>query len=67
MLAPTWQPHSYAAGIMQAIRRFVLDNGEKDGLDRATVEAWYQEQMQFAERGSFFFSVNRYAFLALKR
>lgn len=66
MLSAGWQPHSYAAGISRQIRRFVGDNAERHGVKQSEVDAWFDEQMQLAERGGFFFSVNRYAFLARK-
>lgn len=64
MLSPQWQPVSYAAGIMKAIRGYVAANGERHGLSKEEVQAWYDDQLRLAERGEFFFSVNRYAFLA---
>lgn len=64
MLTPHWQPVSYAAGIMRTIRGYVSANGEKHGLTREEVQAWYDDQLRLAERGEFFFSLNRYAFLA---
>jgi len=30
------------------------------------VQAWYDDQLRLAERGEFFFSLNRYAFLATR-
>ena len=65
MLAAQWQPVSYAAGIMRAIHGFARNNGEKQGLSAGEVQAWYDDQLRLMERGEFFFSVNRYAFLAL--
>lgn len=66
MLAADWQPVSYAAGIMRAIHGFARNNGEAQGLSAAEVQGWYDDQLRLIERGAFFFSVNRYAFLALR-
>lgn len=66
MLSPQWQPVSYAAGIMKSIRGYAMANGERHGLAQAEVQAWYADQLRLAERGEFFFSVNRYAFLAVR-
>jgi ubiquinone/menaquinone biosynthesis C-methylase UbiE len=66
MLAAHWQPVSYAAGIMRSIRGYVQANGARRGLAPGEVQAWYDDQLRLAERGEFFFSVNRYAFLATR-
>lgn len=66
MLAAQWQPVSYAAGIMRAIHGFARNNGETQGLPAGDVQAWYDDQLRLMERGEFFFSVNRYAFLAIR-
>jgi SAM-dependent methyltransferase len=66
MLAPHWQPVSYAAGIMRSIRGYVTANGERHGVGREEVQAWYDDQLRLAERGEFFFSLNRYAFVATR-
>ncbi|MDZ4379930.1 MAG: class I SAM-dependent methyltransferase [Parvibaculum sp.] len=66
MFSPQWQPVSYAAGIMKTIRGYAMANGERHGISRDEVQAWYDDQLRLAERGAFFFSVNRYAFLAVR-
>lgn len=66
MLAPQWQPVSYAAGIMRTIHGYVRANAAAAGLAAEEVQAWYDDQLRLAERGEFFFSVNRYAFLATR-
>ena len=66
MLSPQWQPVSYAAGIMKAIRGYAMANGKRHGVSEEEVQAWYDDQLRLAERGEFFFSVNRYAFLATR-
>ena len=66
MLSPHWQPVSYAAGIMRSIRSFVAANCERHGLSSDEVQAWYDDQLRLADRGEFFFSLNRYAFIATR-
>ncbi len=66
MLGAHWQPVSYAAGIMRSIRGYAQANGARHGLAPEEVQAWYDDQLRLAERGEFFFSVNRYAFLATR-
>lgn len=64
MMSVGFQPHSYAGGMLKAIHGFVKANGERHGLAPADVQTWYDDQLRLAERGEFFFSVNRYAFVA---
>ena len=66
MLAGNWQPVSYAAGIMRAIHGSARANGAVKGIAAADIQAWYDDQLRLAERGAFFFSVNRYAFVATR-
>ena len=66
MLAPVWQPVSYAAGMFRMISNFVRTNAEKHGIAEEEVQAWHDDQLRLIERGEFFFSVNRYAFLAFR-
>ncbi len=66
MFSAHWQPVSYAGGIMRSIRSYVQANGAKVGLSGDEVQAWYDDQLRLAERGEFFFSVNRYAFVATR-
>lgn len=66
MFSPSYQPHSYAAGIMRAIHGFVRGNASRHGLSDDEVQTWYDDQLRLIERGEFFFSVNRYAFVALR-
>lgn len=51
---------------MQLIRNFVRANGEKHGLDTAEQAAWWSDQEALIAADAFFFSVNRYAFLATR-
>lgn len=67
ILTAGWQPVSYAAGIMGAIGEFALRHGERHGLSADELEAWRDDQHQLIARGEFFFSLNRYIFLAIRR
>lgn len=66
MLSVGFQPHSYAGGMMKAIHGFVRQRGEAHGLSADDVQQWYDDQLRLAEKNAFFFSVNRYLFLAVK-
>lgn len=64
LLTAGWQPVSYAAGIFRTMRDFVLKAGPGRGLTAADVQAWHDDQQDLIARGEFFFSLNRYIFLA---
>jgi arsenite methyltransferase len=66
MLSPRWQPVSYAGGMVRSIRNFVRANGERFGLGPDDLEAWWADQEALIAADAFFFSVNRYAFLATR-
>lgn len=66
MLSPSWQPVSYAAGMMRMIHGFVRNNGARFDLAAAEIEAWHADQLALIAAEAFFFSVNRYAFLATR-
>ena len=66
MLSPCWQPVSYAGGMMRSIHNFVRANGARFGLGAEEVEAWRADQDSLIARDEFFFSLNRYAFLATR-
>lgn len=64
MLSPRWQPVSYAGGILRTIHNFVLRTGDRFGLTAQEIEAWRADQLELIAQNAFFFSVNRYIFLA---
>ena len=66
MLSPRWQAASYSAGIFRAIAAFVKQNGAAHGLEPAEIDAWRADQEDLIGRGEFFFSLNRYIFLATR-
>ena len=66
MLTPRWQPVSYAADIFRGIHAYVRANGARHGLHAEEIAAWHADQLALIERGEFFFSLNRYVFLATR-
>ncbi len=66
ILSSGWQPVSYAGGMLRVIHHFVGANGPRLGLAAAEIEAWHADQQALIEGGQFFFSLNRYAFLATR-
>lgn len=66
MLSSHFQPVSYAAGIMRAIHGFTRINAARHGLEAQEVQAWFDDQQQLIAQREFFFSVNRYSFLATR-
>lgn len=61
---PDWNPHSYSAGIMMAIQGFVSG---RDGISKEDAKAWADDLIQLGEEGRYFFSLNRYLFVAVKQ
>ena len=66
MLSPAWQPVSYAAGIMRSILDYALKHGPERGLGADEARAWHADQQALIAAGRFFFSLNRYLFLATR-
>jgi arsenite methyltransferase len=66
LMSVGFQPHSYAAGIMKAILSFVRKAGAAHQLSEEEIQSWYDDQLRLAEQGGFFFSLNRYLFVARK-
>jgi ubiquinone/menaquinone biosynthesis C-methylase UbiE len=63
MFNPEYSPNSYSAGILEGIQAFVPG---RQGLTRADAEAWAADLRALGEAGEYFFSVNRYLFMAVK-
>jgi ubiquinone/menaquinone biosynthesis C-methylase UbiE len=57
-------PHGYSHGILGAIAGFVPGHR---GVDASEAKAWASELRERGARGEYFFSINRYAFGALRR
>ncbi len=64
MLTPSYRPDTYAAAITRAIHDFALRRGPGHGLGAEEVEAWWSDQQALIAQGRFFFSLNRYVFVA---
>jgi arsenite methyltransferase len=61
---PAYHPNTYSNRIIDSIVPFVTG---RNGIVRAEAEAWAQELRQAGEQGKYFFSLNRYLFLARRR
>ncbi len=66
MLRVGWQPHSYAGYMWPAIVDFVRQKGDKNKISDDEINAIVSEQEKLKERSGFFFSLNRYQFIAIK-
>ena len=64
MLSPRFQPVSYAGAMMRTIHNFVRNNPAD--LDPEEIAAWWADQQALIASDDFFFSLNRYAFLATR-
>ena len=63
LFSPTYDPNSYSNRSLDGIAVFVAG---REGITREEANAWARELRQFAEHGEYFFSLNRYIFLATK-
>ena len=63
LLNPRYEEASYSAGMIPMIKTFVA----RHGIDPAEAEAWADELRARGRDGSYFFSLNRYLFLARKK
>lgn len=60
---PEGHANTYAFGLIDFIRAFVIG---RDGITAEEADAWVAELHDLAQRGEFFFSLNRYLFVARK-
>lgn len=60
---PEYGANTYSHGIMGAITAFVAG---RQGITGEEADAWAQELRSLGQSGSYFFSLNRYLFLAVK-
>jgi len=60
---PEHDPNTYSYGLMSMIVDFVPG---KRGVTREEAEAWAEDLRRLGKEGSYFFSLNRYLFLAIK-
>lgn len=61
LLNTEYRADTYSAGIMGAIKNFVAG---RNGVTREEAEAWAEDLRRLGEEGEYFFSLNRYLFLA---
>ena len=57
-------PHCYSHGILGAIAGFAPGHR---GVSSEEARAWAAELRELGQRGEYFFSINRYAFGAVRR
>lgn len=60
---PGYDPNTYSYGLIGLIVGFVPG---RQGVTRGEAEAWAEDLRQLGREGSYFFSLNRYLFLAIK-
>jgi arsenite methyltransferase len=63
MFNPEYREHTYGKGLLGIMASFVV--GRK-GILRDEANAWMAEFSELGKRGTFFFSLNRYSFVAQK-
>ncbi len=61
LLNPAFDPRTYSAGMMQLIANFVPG---RRGVTDEEAAAWLADLRDLGARGEYFFSINRYLFLA---
>jgi hypothetical protein len=64
MFNPEFQDNTYGKGMLTMMASFAP--GRK-GVSQSEVDAWFAEFARLQSEGKFFFSLNRYLFLAEKR
>jgi len=60
LLNPAFDPDTYSAGIISTIQRYAA----RHGVSSDQADAWAEDLRQRGARGDYFFSLNRYLFLA---
>jgi hypothetical protein len=60
---PEYSPDSYSGGLLQGIQAFVPG---RRGITSEEADAWAADLTALGEAGEYFFSVNRYLFVAIK-
>ncbi len=63
MFNPEYHPNTYSYGMIRLIAAFAAGRA---GVSRDEAEAWAAEFEELGERGAYFFSLNRYQFVARK-
>jgi hypothetical protein len=63
MFNPEYHENTYSHGMMDLISSFVPG---RNGVTKEEAEAWVDDLRKIGEKGEYFFSLNRYLFLAVK-
>lgn len=63
MFNPEFRDDTYGKGMLTTMRSFAVG---KDGISESEADAWYAEFTELAAQDRFFFSLNRYLFVAEK-
>lgn len=63
MFNPEFRDNTYGKGMLEIMRSFALG---KDGISESEADAWFAEFAHLAAQDRFFFSLNRYLFVAEK-
>lgn len=63
MFNPEFEDNTYAKGMLETIARFVVG---RQGISHEEAGAWFAEFAKLGAEGKFFFSLNRYLFVAEK-
>lgn len=63
LLNAEYDANTYSHGLIGLVGAFVID---RQGITKDDVEAWSQDLHQLGEEGTYFFSLNRYYFMAMK-
>jgi hypothetical protein len=63
MFNPEFADNTYAKGMLTMMASFAVG---RHGISQAEADAWYAEFAALGKQGTFFFSLNRYLFVAEK-
>jgi len=61
LLNLVYDPATYSVGMMTLIGNFAAG---RNGLSAADIAAWREDARRMGDRGEYFFSLNRYVFIA---
>jgi len=63
MFNPEYRDHTYAKGLLQIMASFAVG---RQGISQEEASSWLAEFAELGRQGKFFFSLNRYLFVAYK-
>jgi ubiquinone/menaquinone biosynthesis C-methylase UbiE len=64
MFNPEFEDNTYGKGLLEMMASFAVG---RNGVSQSQADAWFAEFATLGKEGSFFFSLNRYLFVADKR